>query len=66
MRAVDLIVKHFPHQWQHRQTGEIQSPVYVSPLEVIAIGDNSAWLGRAGHFVLEFEPIEEQEQHASV
>lgn len=58
MRAIDLIVNHWPAQWVHVPTGEIHSPVFVSPLEVITISDVSAWLGRSTSFVNEFRPLE--------
>jgi hypothetical protein len=55
MRAVEMIVQNANCLWRYNATGELYIVVWVAPMEVIAISESGAWLGRASHFVQEFE-----------
>ena len=55
MRAIEQIVKHSTNLWLYIANGDTYTVVWASPMEVIAVSDNGAWLGRAKQFVMEFE-----------
>lgn len=53
MRAIERIVHHSPNLWLY-MNGDTYTVVWASPMEVVAVSDNGAWLGRATQFVQEF------------